>query len=251
MDLKRKTLGFMVLHYGKDYLREALLSVVDHVDVMVIAYSTQPSQGHATSLPCPDKKEELYIICSEVMKGKLIWDEATFYPNENSHRDVRYKYVKPHHEFILTIDADEVMVGIPEALQYASLNPEQYFGINGYVNFFRSFEWVCYDGFRPIRIEKLRKKNGTQNLNCPLTVYHFSTALREELMRYKYSAFGHANEVKKNYLDEIFYKWHPVNNPIGDLHCVSIGLWNAVPFDKTRLPDYLKQHPNYNLEIIP
>jgi hypothetical protein len=41
---KIKVLGFMTIHYAGDYLREALMSVVEHVDKMVIAYSMMPSQ---------------------------------------------------------------------------------------------------------------------------------------------------------------------------------------------------------------
>lgn len=249
-----KVMGFMTLHYGKEFLREALLSVRDHVDVMVVAYTALPSHGHTPSLPCPDSKEELYVICREAIGDKLAWHElekGEFYPNEASHREVRYKFAsRGKYDLILTVDADEAMIDIPPALEYAYNNPERYYGIDGYKNFFRSFNWICTDGFRPVRIENLRRNNQMQNLNCPMTIYHFSCALTEATMRYKYSSFGHANEIKKDYLDEIFYKWHPVTNPIGDLHCVSYNLWNAVAFDKTQLPEYLKIHPYYNLEII-
>lgn len=247
-----KVMGFMTLHYGKEYLKEALLSVRDHVDIMVVSYTAKPSHGHTSELICPDTRDELYNICREVVGDKLAWNEQEFFANENTHRSVRYKYAaKAKYDLILTVDADEVMVGIPQALEYAYNNPERYYGIDGYKNFFRSFNWICTDGFRPIRIENLKRNNQLQNLNCPMTIYHFSCALREEVMRYKYSSFGHANEIKKDYLNEIFYKWHPVTNPLGDLHCVSFNLWNAVSFDKTQLPEYLKQHPYYNLEIIP
>ena len=59
---KIKVLGFMTIHYAGDYLREALLSVVDHVDKMVIAYSKQPSQGHGTNLECPDSGAYIYNV---------------------------------------------------------------------------------------------------------------------------------------------------------------------------------------------
>jgi len=44
-----KVLGFMTLFYGKEYLRESLLSIRDHVDKMVIAYTRNPSHGFGTS----------------------------------------------------------------------------------------------------------------------------------------------------------------------------------------------------------
>lgn len=247
--MKYKVLGFMTLFYGKEYLRESLLSVRDHVDKMVIAYTDKPSHGVRCDDPCPDTMEELYTIATEVLGDKLIWDfKEDGYWYEAAHRDVRYKYSEGY-DCILTVDADEIMIGIPEAVEYAMTHEAQYYGINGYVNFFRSFEWACHDGFRPIRLERTDRKTGVQDLECKLTIYHFSTALPEKYMRYKYKSFGHASEIKKDYLDEIFYKWSPDNN-FGDLHPVSANIWNATWFDKRTLPDYLKAHPNYNKHLI-
>lgn len=239
----------MPLFYGKEYLRESLLSIVNHVDKMVISYTGKPSQGHSSNEPCPDTEEELKAIAVNILGDKLIWDsKPEGYPNEASHRDVRYKYAQGY-DCCISIDADEVMVGLPEAIEYCMSNTAQYYGIDGYVNFFRSFEWACYDGFRPCRLENLHVKTGMQDLNCKLTIYHFSTAQSEKTMRYKYKIFGHASEIKPGYLDNVFFKWSPANN-IPDLHCVSIGLWNATPFDKHKLPVYLHNHINFNKEII-
>lgn len=244
-----KILGFMTLYYGAEYLEASLLSVKEHVDKMVISYTGKPSHGINHNEPCPDTEIELYEIAYKALGDKLIWlPYREGFANESAHRDTRYKH-SAGYDCILTIDSDEVMVGIPEAIRYAMSGTAQYYGIKGYVNFFRSFSWACYDLFRPIRIENLLYKNGKQDTECPLTVYHFSTALSEKYMRFKYKTFGHASEIKPNYLDEVFYKWSPENN-FPDLHCVSIGLWNATPFDKNILPEYLKTHPNFNKHLI-
>jgi len=250
MENKPKVLGFLTIHYGVEYLEACLKSVYNHVDKMVVAYTRSPSHGFRTEQICPDTKEQIYKICLDVLGNKLIWDEADMYGYEALHRDVRYKY-SGEYDLILTIDADEVYEekDLPNALEFALKGRERYYGLDGYINFFRSFSWVCKDGFRPFRIENLHAPNQLQNINCPLRVYHFSVAQREEIMRYKYKIFGHSSEIKPNWLDEIFYKWSPENN-FGDLHPVSINLWNAVPFDKTTLPDILKQHPNYDKELI-
>lgn len=245
---KYKVLGFMVIHYSGDYLRESLLSIVNHVDKLVMAYSYRPSQGHSSNSACPDTKEYIFEIASEILDNKLIWHEAESYPSEAHHRDVKHNY-SDGYDFVLTIDSDEIMIGIPEAIEYAANSKERYFGIDGYENFFRSFNWVCRDGFRPIRIESLRRDNTLQNLNCPMTIYHFSCAQRKEVMEYKYRNFGHASEIKPNYLSDVFYKWSPENN-IPDLHPVAIGLWNAISFDKNKLPIYMLAHPNFFKEII-
>ena len=245
-----KTLGFMSILYGKEYLKESLLSIRDHVDKMVVAYTYNPSHGHVTNIKCPESVDEIHSICAEVLGSKLIWDERQSYQAENFHRAVAREYASGY-DLILTIDADEVFepTEVQNALKYAFENKQRYYGIKGYVNFWRCFDFACYDGFRPIRIENLRNHNSQQNLECPLTIYHFSTAQSETITRYKYTAFGHANELKPNWLNGTFYAWDRTNQ-IKDLHCVAYNLWNAEPFDKTKLPDFLKQHINYNKELI-
>ena len=243
-------LGFMSLYYGKEYLRESLISIKNHVDTMVIAYTPNPSHGYATRVQCPDTEEELYKIALEVFGDRLIWDKQEHYHGEAQHRNAKYKYT-PGYSLCLTIDADEVFKEdeIKGALDYAFNNPERHFGINGYKNFWRSFDWICTDGFRPFRIENLNNDNVAQNINCPLTVYHFSTCQSEYIMRFKYKVFGHAAELKPDWLNNTYYRWTPENN-FGDLHCVSINLWNPVPFDKKTLPEYLQVHENYDKKLV-
>jgi len=62
-----KVLGFISIMYGKEYLRESLLSIRDHVDKMVVAYTYNPSHGHSTTLKCPDSVDEIHAICTEVL----------------------------------------------------------------------------------------------------------------------------------------------------------------------------------------
>lgn len=245
-----KVLGFMTLFYGKEYLRESLLSIRDHVDKMVIAYTINPSHGFGTSAKNPDLMHEMHEISVSVLGDKLIWDVREGYHNESQHRGRKYHYSNGY-DLVLTIDADEVFKEdeIKNALEYAYNNPERYYGIKGYLNFWRNFEHVCLDGFRPVRIENLNRENTSVNIECPLTIYHFSTCQSEAIMRYKYKVFGHASEIKPNWLDAVHYAWTPDNN-FGDLHPVSIGLWNTVKFDKTTLPQYLKDHPNYNKWLV-
>jgi len=245
-----KVLGFMTILYGKEYLRESLLSIRDSVDKMLISYTYNPSHGMSTKLRCPENVNEIQAICTEVLGSKLIWDERQVFHHEGEHRNVVKQYSSGY-DLIVTIDADEVFepTEIQNALQYAYNGQARRYGIKGYLNFWRSFDWICTDGFRPIRIENLNVQNNEQDLECPLTIYHFSTAQREEITRYKYTAFGHANELRHNWLEDIFYKWTP-DAPFDDVHCVAFGIWNPVRFDKSTLPAILKNHPNYDKELI-
>jgi len=247
---KYKVLGFMTIHYAGDYLKESLQSVVNHVDKMVIAYSYLPSQGHGTSIPCPDNEDDIFNTCKKVLGDKMIWHRAERYGAENEHRNVKYKYSEGF-DLVLTVDSDEVYKSdeLDASFNYVFWGVERFYGIDGFINFWRSFNFACYDGFRPIRLENLHRENNSQNLNLKQTIYHFSTCQPEPIMRYKYLVFGHAHEVKNNWLNDVFYKWNP-DNQIQDLHCVSYNLWNAVPFDRFTLPELLQNHKNFNRELV-
>lgn len=244
-----KVIGFCPIFYGKEYLKESLQSIKEHCEKVVVAYTPRPSHGFGTTDTCPDTREEIYNIANEVLGDKLIWNEDV-YGAENQHRKQIYSFSMGY-DLILSIDADEVFESseLQNALNYAYTNTQRHYGMKGYLNFWRCFDFVCTDGFRPIRIENLAANNNDQNLECPLTIYHFSTAQSEPIMRYKYKIFGHASEIKEDWLNKTHYGWDRANE-FGNLHCVANDIWNAVPFDKTTMPESLKQHPNYNKDLI-
>lgn len=246
-----RVIGFMPIYYGVEYLKESLGSIVDHCEKVVVAYTYNPSHGHNSGGRCPDSRDDIYRIAYEVLGDKLIWDEQHSYLAENIHRSKIYSYYKGY-DLALSIDADEVYEKseLKSALNYAYRGQASRYGIKGYLNFWRSFNHVCTDGFRPIRIENLNRNNNDQDLECPLTVYHFSTAQSEKIMRFKYGVFGHASEIKPNWLEQTYFGWDAKNNYLTDVHCVAYNIWNPVPFDKATLPDSLKNHPNYNKETI-
>jgi hypothetical protein len=180
----------------------------------------------------------------------MIWDRADRYGAENEHRNVKYKYTHGF-DLVLTVDSDEVYKSdeLDASFKYAYWGIDRFYGIDGFINFWRSFDYACYDGFRPIRLENLHRTEHTQDLNLKQTIYHFSTCQPEAIMRYKYNVFGHAHEVRKDWLNDIFYKWHP-KKQFDDVHCVAFNLWNPVKFDKSVLPSYLKSHHNYNKVLV-
>ena len=241
-----KRIAYFSLHYGKEYLDAAIRAIDPLMDEIYIFYSAKPSQGQRpTGLICPDTKNELYGI-AKFASSKINWLEGSW-TFENQHRAEIMKYAGKD-DTVLAVDADEVWDTevLEKCLRQAEGLPHREFQIRGYVNFWRSFNYACYDGFLPHRIFRPGNPEGVTQLSGK--IYHFGCAQREELMRYKYQVFGHAGEIKKNWLEETYLKWEPGQ---GNLHCVAENLWNAVPFDKTTLSELLKQHPYYGLDTIP
>lgn len=248
--MENKILGFLPIFYGVEYLECSLNSIKDHVDKVHVAYTRNPSHSFTTKEKCPDSEQEVFDICSRVLGEKLIWEAVNSYQHEALHRDQRYKHSNGY-QIILSIDADEVFEGVPEALEYMRNHSERYYGISGYINFWRNFNWCNRDGFKPIRGERLDVNNHAQNLDCPMTVYHFSTCQRKEVMQFKNKIFGHAPEIRPNWFEKVYLAWSPETNLPNYLHPVSFDVWGAAePFDKTILPVCLKNHSNFNKEFI-
>ena len=240
-----KVIGYIPLYYGAEYLDACIKSMAPHVEKIIVIYVDKPSQGYDSGIPCPEGEEMLKEIAVNASE-KVEWHKGRF-GHEAQHRE----YILQHSEgydLVLTCDADEVITDdIQGALEQAYNSKNRRFNVSGFVNFWRSFDYACYDGFLPARITNLHNTEGEETVHA--TYYHFSCAQSEEIVRFKWNVSGHKSELRPNYLDEVFYGWTK-ENQIQDLHPVAFGLWNATPFDKTTLPDVLKNHPNYNKEVI-
>lgn len=245
---KINVICYMPLHYGVEYLKESLMSVINHVDKIVVVYSETPSYGHGTTVECPEKEMELFDIAMAVCGGKLIWRKEKF-SHEGEHRSFIYNFTEGY-DLVLAVDADEIFheAELDKALRLAYEGDKRYYGIAGYLNFWKSFNNVLTDGFTPIRITNLKNNSGEGVVPC--TIYHFSCAQSDVIMNYKYEIHGHKSELRENWLQNIYYKWTP-ENQFKFLHPTSMDIWGEVqPFDKNTLPESLKQHPNFNKEMI-
>lgn len=241
-----RVIAYCPLHYGAEYLDVSIRSVDPFVEVIYILYTDKPSYGFGTRMKCPDSEEQLKEIAFKA-SNKIKWIRVDS-GSEGHHRGIISKYWDGY-DVVLAFDADEVFdqKDLPNAIRMAAQSENRYLGVNGYVNFWRSFDWACYDGFTPVRFYNLKRDSGTGTVYCK--IYHFSTAQGMDTMRYKLDIHGHKSEIRQGWLEDKYEAWTPENN-IQDLHLVSIGLWNAVPFDKTQLPEMLKEHPNYNKGLI-
>lgn len=246
MSSQYKVLGFIPCHYGREYMDACVRSLAPFVDKIVIIYSDQGTQGTTVQVPCPESENELRII-AEAASDKVVWVKG-YYGRETDHRSAILQFASGY-DLILSLDTDEVLepADVPGALEYAMQSSARYINIKGFINFWRSFNHVCLDGFLPYRIMNLHNQGGMDTAEC--RIYHFGCAQDIEIVRYKWLVSGHRNEVKKGWIEDIYLAWTP-ENQIADLHCVSYNLWNAVPFPKEALPDVLKDHPNFNKEVI-
>jgi hypothetical protein len=242
-----RVIAYMPLHYGAEYLTESIKSVAPFVEKIIIFYTSRPSYGFSTETPCPEHEVMLrnQALAASV---KVEWISG-YWGNEGTHRNQIFQYTSGY-DIVLTFDADEVFdqSDLPNSLNEVFFGNDRFYGVNGYVNFWRSFNHEVIDFFRPIRFINLHNQKGQGEVKQ--RIYHFSCAQSKVTMDYKYKIHGHHDELKKNWLQEKYYNWTP-GCDIKFLHPTSDSVWGeAFEFDKTKLPELLKQHPNYNKDVI-
>lgn len=247
-----KVHSLTILHYGKDYLPYAIKSIYDSVDRCHVFYTPTPSHGHTTNIPPIETKEQLLVAAHGYdPDNKVRWYDVENLRYEGQHRDLALQtIVGAGADLVLVLDYDEVWPdGLADELigLVSQSNSARNWLIN-MVHFWRSFNWACYDQGWPVRIIDLRHFNGTAYLPAESgRVYHFGYAITDKVMRYKWAIHGHKNEMRPGWLDNIWPQWPPP----GDCHPTNDkGFWQPQPFDKLQLPEFMKSHPFYNLEMI-
>ena len=241
-----KVIAYCPLFYGAEYLEEAIQSVAPFVDKIIILYTDKPSYGFGTDVRCPEP-ESLLMGIAIGASDKVEWVKGEW-GMEGEHRGAIYNY-SDGYDIVLAFDADEVFnqEDLPKAIETVYSGTARYYGVEGYINFWKTFDWEVKDFFRPIRFTNLNNTWGEAEVHQ--TIYHFSCCQSDMIMNFKYLVHGHKNEISDSWLKDKYYAWTPENR-VQFLHPSSQQIWgDAFPFDKTTLPDSLKQHPNYNKTI--
>jgi hypothetical protein len=242
-------LAYTALHYGKEYLKEAIEAVKNSVDIHLMLYTREPSYGHGTDMINPDTEEELKAICDQF--DHVVWmDIENRAKAENVHRQIAIDYaIKNKFDIVLVVDSDEVWIPerVQEAIDYAANSSNGRFGIRGsqWVTLWKSFDEYVTDGFAPIRLFNLKNDINKEELIEKGFLYHMGYCISDALMEYKISCHGHKNDFRNNsgwYRD----KWVNYKKGVQYLHPATQAYWiDAQPFDKTTLPDVLKKHKRY------
>lgn len=241
-----KVLAYTPCHYGVEYLSYSMQSIKDHVDHILVIYSSRPTYSHMTNLPNPDSKEDIQKICD--MHGAELWDvTAENIGQENIHRDRAFYYaVNNQYDIVVAVDYDEIWKDLDVAIEVCAKGSAYQYGIRGecWFHFWKGFDEVNKDGFSPIRLFNLNnpKSNG-EELIVAGTVYHFGYAISRTLMEYKISVHGHKTEFG-NWVDAKWKRYEKGQTKF--LHPATEAYWiETEPFDKTTLPDFMKSHPFY------
>jgi hypothetical protein len=262
-----KIISFTALHYGRSYLGYALKSVLSYVDECWILYSAIGSHGFRTSIPCPETRDELYVIAHAVAGDKLRWYESEW-STEGDQRDAIYELV-PDADIIYVLDADEIWnkallevhTGFyANCVEHGFLPPQGLQRIP-IIHFWRSFyRCVLHDPSYPIRViypkapriegsnsvETYRDDWGWGGHPC---ISHMGYAQPSNIVNYKQLTHGHRGQWRTdcNWFQDKF-----MANAQVDCHPVGSQYWQPEVIDPWQyLPAFMKAHPFAQMDVIP
>jgi hypothetical protein len=249
-----------ILHYGKDYLSYALRSVYHSVDQCHIFYTPTPSHGHSTNIPPIETKEELMQAAYAYDPDKKVkWYDMLGVTQEGPQRDLALKTVEAAGaELVLVVDCDEIWpkTTLDNALWCVKSNDNGRNNLVNMIHFWRSFNWACYDNGWPVRIIDLRYEDGVNYIPHGLgrlgRVLHFGYAVTDKVMYYKWEIHGHRSELRPNWFSTHWSVWPPIENCHPTNGCDEQGeaFWSPEPFNKEKLPDFMREHPFWGLDKI-
>ena len=228
------------LHYGAEYLRQCVQALRPAVDRVVVLYTPLPSFGHNTTATCPETEEQLHACVRDL---GVEWYRSTF-GSEGQHRNAGYALCQGA-DLILQCDADEVWDtnDLKLCLAEAADLPYRRYKIDGFLHHWRSFGKVCTDTWH---VERIIKPTGKDYHTLKGRVHHFGYAQSEEITGYKWKIHGHQDELRPGWFESIFKDEQRTD----DLHPTTLNWWNARDYDRSLMPEVLKGHPYYALDLI-
>lgn len=251
-----KSIAYVALHYGKEYLAWAIRSVQDAVEEIHILYTDRPSFGYSTPLACPDTEEELKREANRFLEKPLFWHKD-HWPHEGAHRRFAVDVaLERGADRLLVLDADEIWApGVAKEALEASYSHHEKDGLAGrMIHFWRSLDHVCHDPCAPVRVINVKgNPSGTWYLPLSQPILHMGYAQSSRVTEYKTDIHGHRGEWRSEWLHEKFMAWTP-GCGMQDVHPTNHqNFWHPEPVtaeEQALVKTLLHDHPYYGKAVV-
>ncbi len=244
--------AYIALHYGRTYLGEAILSIIEHVDKLYVLYSATPSHGQGTDLICPETEQELYDIARRYAGDKLVWHKGQWM-HEGYQRDTILELAK-NADAIIRLDSDEIwpeetIIEVIKRINEMDVIPMHRYIRIPFIHFWRSFYYaVIDDASYPVIVTFLKAADGETTWSDLKPICHMGYAQPADITYYKQYIHGHRNDWR---WDEDWYNTVWLVNRKTDCHPTNKDFWNAVPVNPLKyMPRWMKYHKFANTEVI-
>ena len=266
----------------EEYLAYAVRAVLPAVEACVICLGQVPYTAYTTEAPetyPPDRTEAIVDALAREFPQKIhvLKDR---WPSQIEHREAALaRCLALGMDYYFLVDGDEVYRADHLATIRATIQQRPSVGtfIVKCHTFWRSFRYRILPEtltWRPRRIFKLTRHRRILGLPFPHSLrfpgindlnslgpvyefhpkdalfYHFSYARSPEKMREKLSTFPHAQEILSGWYTRVWQAW-PQHREMPNIHPTDPPKFpRAVPHDLADLPEVMRTHPYYALEII-
>lgn len=265
-----------------EYLEFSIRSVLPEVEQVIVCLGFAPYTAYGASPPgdFPPDGTEALVDRLQQTHPKKIQVIKNRWPSQIEHRQAGLtRCLELGMDYYFLVDGDEVYR--ENHLRFIRLalceHPDVGTVIVKCHTFWRSFKYRIPAetlSWRPRRIFKLTRKRrilgvafehrlrftGINDMNslgnvweCPTSeaaFYHFSYARSPERMREKLATFPHAQEILSGWFEKVWLTW-PVNRSMTNLHPTDPPKFpKAIEHSPDDLPEVMKSHPYYGLDII-
>lgn len=265
----------------EEYLSYAVLSILPAVDRVFLLLGMAPYDAYNPQAREVSKADgTLSIACDLAAKEKKITLVKGVWPSEVDHRNAGLALcLEEGVDYYWLVDGDEVYKEThwTNILKEIQAHPEVGTFIVKCHIFWRSFSYripAQILSWRPRRIFKLTRHRrvlgipfphrlrftGQNEMNslgpvyeipteCGL-FYHFSYARSEQAMMDKFRTFSHAHEIPEAWIQNVWKKW-PKARDMNNIHPVDPPKFPRAVYQVPEdLPQVLKGHPFYGLDVI-
>ena len=266
----------------EDYIEYSVRSIYDFVDKIVVCLGVAPYIAYnPKAREVVKKRDRTKEIIQRLAKNDPKFHVIEgMWSSEIEHRNAGMRYcIENKFDYYLLIDADEVYR--KDHLQALSKRIAAHPEVGTFVVkcpiFWRSFKYripASKVAWCPRRIFKITVKRNILGIKFPYNCrfigenktnslgkvmhippdeavfYHFSYAKTPKVMREKLSTFSHAHEILSGWYENIWIKW-PNDRLMKNVHPTDPQKFPSVDEISTEdLPEVMKEHPFYNMDII-